>query len=154
MKKFNKTIKVEVSVDSIAEQLLSNFHEDFKHREMVAETIIGNALEGGKRIMLSQIYNSLNGYTNGVDFKVGDHVICSHEQYLYDEKGNRNHRAIGECGVLEIDVYREDKVKVGFQSINSKGTEQTDYSWVHHTKCSKLDLSNVPTTFEEEEELA
>lgn len=144
MNKFNKIITIEVSVDSIAEQLLSNISPDFKHRELLTETIIGQALTSDK---LGYVYNALNGFTNDIDFKVGDVVICEETAWKYERsnggvdeapKYKQERRTVGQCKVIEINPYSAQKVKVEWTTINSQGNPSTDYAWVSHTKCAKI----------------
>ena len=80
MKQFNQVITVEVSVDSIAQQLLKTFSSEFKHADALAETIVSTSLDKGT---ISFLYNSLNGYSNDINFKVGDMITCSESTYGY-----------------------------------------------------------------------
>lgn len=142
MKKFNQVITVEVSVDSIAEQLLKTMNPEFQHAEMLTEAIIGTALDKGT---VGYIYNSLNGYTNDIDFKVGDVITCTEQTYGYvpDSEDNTTYTEkrmpIGECKVIEINVYRDDKLLVEFSKRNSKGEFTTKQTWVYHKNCSGID---------------
>jgi len=123
MKKFNQSIKVEVEVDAIAEQLLSTINPEFKHREQVVESIIGNAIR--EKSMTTQIYNSLNGFSNEINFKVGDIVKCSRGLYDQDKKGNI-------CRVIDVNIYNHyDKLRVEYY--NSKG--ELNEQWVSHSYC-------------------
>jgi hypothetical protein len=142
MKQFKQVIKIEVSVDAIAEQLLANFKDDFKHREMVAETIIETSLIEGK---LSYLYNALNGYTNEVNFKVGDVIFCSEEIYSYNLDDNdlpvesRQQVKIGLAEVVEINIYRSDKLKVKHIALNKrlgKFVYEEAETWTNHLECA------------------
>lgn len=143
MKKFNQVITVEVSVDSIAEQLLKTMNPEFAHAEMLTEAIIGTSLDKGT---VGYIYNSLNGYTNDIDFKIGDSITCSEQTYGYiqnlaDENNTtftEKRMPIGECKVIEINVYRNDKLLVEFSKLNSKGESVKAQSWVNHKNCSGI----------------
>jgi len=141
MKQFNKTISVEVSVDSIANNLLSNMKEDFKHKELVVEAIIGSALEKGG---LGYIYNSLNGFNNEINFQVGDAVISTDRTYLgtKDETGKveRNHQEIGPCSVKEINIYADRKLLVEYSTYNRSGEFVVEQEWVYHKNCSKASI--------------
>jgi hypothetical protein len=150
MKKFNQTIKVEVEVDMIAEKLLSEFKEDFKHREILTESIIGTALDKGT---ISYIYNSLNGFSGEINFKVGDVVICSETYHkAYDMVNGeivevRKWVPINICKVVEINLYSSEKLCVEFEFLTSEGKMLTTKKWVDHRKCSYL-----PTAVESVEE--
>ena len=76
MKKFNQVITIEVGIDSIAQQLLSQINPEFKHREILAEAIIGVHVENYDAQKLTYLYNSLNGFTSDINFKVGDFVMA------------------------------------------------------------------------------
>ena len=143
MKKFNKIITVEVSVDSIAEQLLATMSPDFKHRELVTEAIIGTGVD---KSTLSYVYNALNGFSPEIDFKVGDMVISEHTEWMYPTEESRTKRnsvsvAIGECKVIAIDLYTKDKLKVEYVHQNIEGKTEPKTTWVNHSKCSKIPVS-------------
>lgn len=144
MKKFNKSIKVEVSVDSIADKLLSMFSNDEKHSELVTETIIGNMLKDNTSI--SQLYNAVNGYTNEIDFKVGDVINCSDTFYTYVLNGEtigRRSIVIGTAVVKEIDIYSNNKLLIEIETITSDGNPTVETKNVHHTDCSKIEPVKV-----------
>lgn len=144
MKRFNEVIKVEVSIDAIADKLLNEFAEDYKHKEIVTEAIIGNMMRNTNQI--SQLFNALNGYTNDVDFEVGDEIICEDNYWGYViEEGSdepvQRHIPVGECFVKEIDLYRgNDKILVEFTALDREGVTKTRKEWVNHMKCSRVSL--------------
>lgn len=144
MKQFNQVITVEVSVDSIAQQLLSTFNADFKHADMLAETIVSTSLDKGT---ISFLYNSLNGYSNDINFKVGDMITCSESTYGYvpnepDETGvvtyTEKRIPIGDCTVVEVNLYRNNKLCVEFSKRNSKGEHVSNQQWVDHRYCAGI----------------
>jgi len=157
MKKFNKVITVEVSVDNIANQLLATINTEEKHRELIAEAIMGTLVNQEK---VASLYNALNGYTNDIDFKVGDVVECTTKVYLYKEKKQKvddagavvsdsndqvkytqEYEAMGEATVVEVDIYRDDKVRLEYNCKTSDGKDSMTTRWVRHTKCSKIPVS-------------
>jgi hypothetical protein len=159
MKKFAEVIKIEVAVQDIANKLLGTFPEDYKHREMLTETIIGTALAGKN---ISYIYNALNGYSAEIDFKVGDRVICTEGQRrvvkwevldveentgtsIKPVKKGYDYTEIGECEIIEIDLYRDSKLKVKFlQDDSYKYNEQEETtSWVNHRNCTLIPMEEV-----------
>lgn len=140
MKKFNETITVEVEVDNIADQLLNTFKEDNPHREMITETIIGLAIKDKN---IGFLYNSLMGYTNEIDFKVGQNVVSTNSYWGYRQtpiigqesevKYERANLPIGDCVIVNIDnLKKEDKVKVSFFTIDSTGKSIEKLEWVNH----------------------
>jgi hypothetical protein len=140
MKKFNQTIQISVSVDDIAKSLLSKFDTSFPHAELLTETVIGNLMQRKHTVGLSQVYNALNGYTNEIDFEVGQEVICEDEMYTHyvdmdDNKIKSGYKKIGHCKITEIDIYRDNKVCVEYTFVNKDLTDTKDTKWVSHTNC-------------------
>lgn len=139
MKTFNQVITVEVSVDSIANQLINTISESFPHREMLVETIISTGLDKGT---LNYLYNSLNGYTNEINFQVGEVVKCSQKVYQYKSENSREenrseYSEIGECVIVDINIYTSDKVCVEFDKWQREGTTKKVKEWVNHSTLSK-----------------
>lgn len=133
MKKFNQVITVEVSVDSIADLLLSSFKEDFKYKEATVEAIIGSALNSKK---IGYIFNSLNGYSNDINYIVGETVNCSKQVSVRKEVGvERSYQAIGECKIISIDLYAENKLEVEYNSYTQNGELVKDSLFVNHETC-------------------
>lgn len=150
--KFTETIKIEVDIQSIHEKLMDTFPDDYKHKEILSHAIIGSAVENDS---LVYVYNALNGYTNDVDFKVGDLIVCTEEErrdrydanepvvqspHDGDYKPNWKYRdvEIKECRVVEINWYKRNKLKVEFQSYDRYSGELVDtQTWVNHKKCTK-----------------
>jgi hypothetical protein len=144
MKKFNQVITVEISVDNIAQQLLATWNKsDFPHAEMLTETIIGTALNNET---ISLIYNNLNGYTNDIDFEVGQVVSCDVEISEYVNKGTEEEPDIqrvsgtmGVCAIINIDTNRRsEKVKVGYTYMGMNLQQKRDERWVSHFKLTKI----------------
>ena len=144
MKKFNQVIEVQVSVDTIADKLCKMFSKEEKHAELVTETIIGNLLNKGTKEGISQLYNALNGYTSDIDFEVGDFIICHKKVYnnFKQEDGSFKERyeAIEEATVVDIDLYRSDKLKIEYNYMDSKGIIKTTQTWVSHLDCNTISL--------------
>jgi hypothetical protein len=138
MKKFNQVISIEVSVDSIAEMLLENLHPDFLHRELVAEAIVGRMLNDNS---LGYLYNSLNGFPITVDFEIGDSVATSgtginHYAYWTPESIERRSTVNGyitEATVVEINPYKDRKLKVQFLAPDRESHMKPQTEWVKHT---------------------
>jgi len=143
LKQFNQVITVEVSVDSIAQKLLESMNVDFKHAELVTEAVIGSALHSGK---LSYIYNALNGFTNDINFKVGDKVRTTKKAYMYKtpsskERSSSEYATMDNCVVLEIDEYRDAKLLLEYDHYNRDETIVRKQEWVSHTECSQIEPS-------------
>ena len=144
MKNFNKVITVEVSVDSIANQLLQTLSPEFKHREMVTEGIIGRMLSSDMH-GLSILYNSLNGFTQEIDFQVGEVVkvenLNFYGYWFANTDGNlkESREKVSEGVVKSIDIYSDKKIELEFNVPDSKGQMKTNTQWVSHTNCSKIE---------------
>ena len=134
MKKFNQVITVEVAVDQIAMQLLETIAPDFKHRELLAESIIGSSLDAGK---VSYIYNALNGYNAEINFAVGDNVYCSDTTYQYKD-GNGGQLPLGNAVVLQVNEYAHCKLLIEYDHYKSSGKIVKEQKWVQHTDCSRI----------------
>jgi len=164
--KFDGVIQIEVSVDAIYQKLLGEFPEEYKHREMVSHAIIGSAQE---KDTLHYIYNALNGFTQDINFQVGDIVECT-EKYRYERYDAKQETevgeiiidapnktavdyvpnwktrriAIGKCKVLKINLYAKDKLKVefmGYDSYSPKDAASKKTSWVDHKNCTVIPTS-------------
>ena len=85
MKEFNKTLNIEIEVDAIAQQLLQVVPEDFKHREILVEAIIGHTHENPYK--LGSIYQALNGFVKKINFEVGDIVEYQSTFHYTDTPG-------------------------------------------------------------------
>jgi hypothetical protein len=125
--------------------LVATFPEDYQHREILAHAIIGT-----NKSNLSYIYNALNGYTNDVDFSIGDEVMCTSEDryerveeavVAQDAKPKYKEVAIGKCKVVAIDMYSDRKLQVEFMSWDRYNHKQeTKKVWVNHKKCTQAAL--------------
>ena len=153
---FKDVIKIEVEVNDIYKKLVETFPEDYKHKEILSHAIIGSCQQYGK---LAYIYNALAGFTNDVDFKIGDKVDCTEKKrQMWEEetepmmpgdtskptqKWKSKDEPIGECEVVEIDLYSGNKLKVKFMECKWKSNEMTEVEkWVDHKDCTKW--SNRP----------
>jgi hypothetical protein len=137
MKKFNKVIQVEVSLDTIAQNLLSTMNEAFPHRELVVENIIGSS----DAHQLSLLYNSLNGYTNEIDFNVGDIIkptnVTSYGYWTEEDvnAGSTSCKAIEEAEIIEINIYAPEKLRIKYVTPRKDGTMNVNKTWIRHTEC-------------------
>lgn len=134
MQKFNQVITVEVPVDSIAQQLLSQFKEDSLHKELIVETIIGRALSGRDSKMLSKIYNSINGFNVEIDVKVGQ-IIKAHNHRAYSYvigKDTSDSVDINQCRVINVNKYADDSLQVEYYILNRKHEPVLETKWVSH----------------------
>ena len=139
MKKFNKTITIEIPVDQIANQLLGVLNPEFKHRELVTEAIIGRMLNDHS---LGYLYNSINGFDSSVDFRIGD-TICSEKGlkvfgYWNPESDQDEYGYVKTATVISIDPYRNEKICIEFQVPSKNGPMIKDNTWVNHTEWNKI----------------
>lgn len=146
MKKFNKTISIEVSLDAIANQLLSTISDGFAHRELIVETIIGTAHENGS---LGAIYSALSGYKTELDFEIGQEVAVSDVSvysYVSVPTSDTNPEKIFKeqrvpvllATVREINLYKSngDCVMIEYAFTKRDGSQSTAKLWVDHSKLS------------------
>lgn len=142
--KFNKTITIEVDVDDIHKRLQDTFPEDYKHKDILSHAIVGSAVEYGG---IGFIFNALNGLPNEIDFKVGEFIVCKEIERIanvYDWTGDSKVYQdskvleIGECEIVEINVYARDKIKVKFvQDAFRKDATEEKTIWVSHKNCTQ-----------------
>lgn len=144
MKKFNEVISIEVAVDTIAASLLSSMKDDFKHRELVTESIVGRMLVEDKSA-LSRLYNSLNGHITEIDFKVGDNVHPEHiTAYGYwgepkeDGTRERSSRTINDAIVSAVNPFANNALTLTFNVPQRDGSMEIRTETVHHTSCKKM----------------
>lgn len=142
MKSFNQVITVQVSVDSIANQLLEAMNPEFKHRELVTEAVIGRMMNDNS---LSYLYNSLNGYNNSIDFQIGDEVSSVNGFRAYGywtpesiEKNDTVYGSVKNGKVVEINEYADKKIKIEYQIPTKTGDFTTQFQWVDHKEWNKV----------------
>lgn len=127
MKTYNKTITVEVSVDSIAQKLASIINPQTPGIDGIVESIIGPALQNDG---LSYLYNALSGYSNDIVFKPGDQVIYSGSISMYNAEGKHGYETTNQVmTVIETDPYRSNKVLIEYNNLKSVCQE-----WVSHDR--------------------
>lgn len=132
MMTFNKTISIEVSVDSIASKMLDCIDDANPHKVLIAETIVGTLCAEER---LSSLYNALHGWESKIDFVVGQELICSTGHYNGDVR-----KPIGKCSVVSIDRYKSDyPIQVEFEYINGEDSARSSSKWV-----SMKSLSAIP----------
>jgi hypothetical protein len=138
MQKFNQVITVEVSVDSIAQQLLGQFKEESAHKNLIVESIIGRALEQDKA-MLSRIYNSLNGFDVQIDFEIGS-IIKKNDMraYSYISEGKDERVVIEECRIIDINKHANSTLKVEYVVIGPKGLYTIKVDTINHSDCTLI----------------
>jgi len=154
MKTFTEVIKVEVPVNALAQKLLATM-QDFEHGTTVVESIISCMLKGNNLLYL---YNSLHGFTNEINFSVGQEITCSDTSYQYEEilpltlevisnvvepvlkpsKSIRSYKPIGNCVIVKIDLYIPNKIQVKFDTFDIDGQPTTDTEWVNHLHCDSI----------------
>ena len=136
--RFNQSIKIEIEVNTIFDKLMDTFPVDYKHKEILSHAIIGSSVNSGK---LGYIYNALSGFTNDIDFQVGDNIICIEEEAWERYDGKQFHqngepradipvedntteeykpdwqsraKQIGEATIVSIDLYATNKLTVKY----------------------------------------
>lgn len=132
MKKFNKTINIEVEVDAIAQQLLGVMSADSKHKEVIVEAIIGTGLHNSS---LNVIYNALNGHRPSVNFELGEHVICSQKTWK-----DSSREPIGECLICDIDEY-SGYLTVSFDISKDPAKPNIESRNVPMSSCDKIPVA-------------
>lgn len=132
MKQFNKTIQIEVSVDTIANQLLNTMDNTNPHSVLITETIVGTLCAENR---LGMLYNSLNGWEDVIDFKIGQKVHCTATQY----SGSRR-VPIGNCEIVQIDKYKSScQIQVRYEYLYNEESKSLSENtkWVEISTLSE-----------------
>lgn len=162
MKRFNQEINISISVDSIAQKMLENMDQSFKHKENVVEAVIGSMLDSGN---IHYVFNALNGYTNDIDFKVGDYVYCQPDAPTHRVKCYFDTYIINDAvhdkpvfdmylpaKVLEVNPYRREKIRLEIRTVVKLSTGKykinvEDY-WFDHKDMNKISENMDDTLYE------
>ena len=140
MRSFKDNYTVEISVDSIAQKLLSLMKDNnTPYVERVVESIIGTALDTDR---LGTIYHTLMGLSLDIDLEIGEHVLCSHVTYMYKtpesrEKKDSQRSELGLCQVVDINPYKKDQVLVEYDYYNVNGDVIKTTMWVRYNECKR-----------------
>ena len=135
MKKFNQTIQIEFQVDAIASQLRAMFN-DSANADLVVEQIIGRSLNNDMP-MLSRIVSAINGVQNEVFVEVGKtYPIKPMRIYGFwtPESIVNNESCYGdvtEAHVLDINIYKDEQVKISYLVPNKSGEKKEQTKWVN-----------------------
>jgi hypothetical protein len=169
MPRFNETISIQINVDSIYDKMLELLPDNYKHREVVAHAIIGTGIEAGN---IGYVYNALCGFTNAIDFKEGDVVICvekerrerydankeeedgkikafegAHDIDTYKPNWKTRMVPIGKCKIKRINLYAADKLQVEFLTDSSySSTPEMKTAKVNHKNCTLVPETEVVAT--------
>lgn len=146
MKNYNKQIQITVELDFIAQSLHSVMNHEFKHCDIVVEAIIGRLDANNDTVGMTALYNALNGFTNDVNFTVGDIVNCSKKEWAYwtqesIENDNTVQREIGQCEVIEVNPYSDKKIKIRFSRPGKSVTSDSEM-WVEHSTCKRISVES------------
>jgi hypothetical protein len=142
MKSFNKQIQITVELDTIANALLSTLNPDEKHRDIIVEAIIGRLDAKNDTQGMTALYNSLNGFSNNINFEKGNKVICTKRVNAYwTEESIRDNSPvyleIGEVTVIDINEYADEKLLIEYNYPLKSGETEKRQVWVDHSTCSK-----------------
>ena len=143
MQKFNKSIEISIPIDAIANQLLEQFNPEFKHRELVVETIVGRMLTTDER-GISKVFNSLNGYTGDINFAIGD-IVVPKKLRVYGywtqksiDESNSVYGDIESATVVSIDKFADESLEISFDVPKKDGTMETKTQRISHFECDLI----------------
>lgn len=135
MKRFNKTIMVEMEVDVIAQQLRSMFKEDSAHADTVVEQIIGRA-EHQDKALIGRIVGAMNGFKRDLIAEVGVTYPCKDLTawgYWTEESrlnGNTVRQSVDSAKVIAIDEFSDTPLQISFPCPDSKGVLKDVTMWI------------------------
>lgn len=146
MKNFNQDIQVTVSVDSIAQLLLKNMNPEYKHAELVVESIIGRMLSTDMQ-GISRLYNALNGYDNKINFEV-DEVVKVKDFRVYGywteesiEKSNSVYQNIDTAKIIDIDEHKDSPICIEFYVPKKDRTMERRTEWIRMNQASEIPVA-------------
>lgn len=136
MKTYNKTITIEVSVDTIAKRLLDNM-KDSPIAESVVEAIIGTSLANKSGI--DKIYNALCGFDNSLTYQVGDEIGVWDELVYISNRHDTLQTDFMRAKITEIDEYAKKPIVICVEYINSKGVKDEHIQSIQLEAVTTLD---------------
>ena len=132
MKKFDKSIMVEISLDSVAHNLLSKMD-----KSVIADTIVETIIETIPLEKIQYLYNVLNGFSNEINIKIGDMFYCNHLLYhpyhpvVKNENRKDHYMPVGNCIVTDVNLYSSEKVQIECDFWTKNGVQKERF-WVRH----------------------
>lgn len=122
MKKFNRTITVSVSLDAIANKVLSTLDKTNPNRELIAETIVGCIANSGE-YHIALLYNSLAGWNEEINIEEGKQYSCNVKALDFYPRRKPNEYEGIIVKVSRIDKYRASHqvyVTCSYTGLNGK----------------------------------
>jgi hypothetical protein len=148
MKNYNKSFKVEITANMIADKLVTNLDPKLskERKEAFVDCIVGPMCSNDNSNGLKHLYYGL--FELDMDapvFKESDNLTCSETYYGYIQKAipsdvegeaaqmkyERDRTAIGQCKLIGFDPYRQsNKYQVEYYKLDSKGIHEAATTWV------------------------
>ena len=146
MKNYNKSFKVEITANMIADKLMSNLDPKLKpeRAEKFVDCIVGPMCSNDNTHGLKHLYYGLFDLDMDAPlYNESDDLICTHSHYTYVrklepenagepiEKYVREREIIGHCKLIGFDTYRSScKYEIEYLELNSKGETSTQTMWI------------------------
>jgi len=132
MKKFNKNVSVDMSVDVIAEMFLNSQAFLFENKETFIETIVGTCLEKGT---LGIVLGGFLGVVPKCNLAIDTVVHCTKKVYDYSTEESRENqdtviREIGEATIIEHNPYAKECYKIVHARYKIDGSIYWADQWV------------------------
>lgn len=111
------------------EMLKKAMDQQNAHSDLIANTIIGRMFATNDTAGLGMLLSATLGIAKSVNVQVGVMYNCVHTYYNYKEE---KHTAIGNCRVLQTDVFRSpsENVEIEYSAVKRDGTTVTTRTWV------------------------
>jgi len=157
MKNYNKSFKVEITANMIADKLMSNLDPklDENRREKFVDCIVGPMCSNDNSNGLKHLYYGLFDLDMDAPvFKDTDDLMCDHTYYGYVRKFKdaeddssdrivefvRERTPIGPCRLIGFDPYRSsNKYEIEYLELDSKGETSHSTMWV---EAGQLELAS------------
>ncbi len=154
MKNYNKSFKVEITANMIADKMMTSLDPKLSNtrREAFVDCIVGPMCSNDNSNGLKHLYYGL--FELDMDaplFKESDELICSHTHYGWtlvknkdedqvEAKYERERIAIGPCTLIGFDPYRSSaKYEIEYEIVDSKGRTSRETIWIDE---SELELAS------------
>lgn len=148
MKNYNKSFRVEITANMIADKMMTSLDPKLSNtrKEAFIDCIVGPMCSNDNTNGLKHLYYGL--FELDMDaplFKESDELFCSETFYGWTEKPvesdvegeaatmkwTRDRRKIGLCKLIGFDPYRSsNKYEIQYTEFDSKGVESIATTWV------------------------
>ena len=144
MKNYNKSFKVEITANMIADKMMTSLDPKLSNtrREAFVDCIVGPMCSNDNTNGLKHLYYGLFDLDMDAPiFKESDELICGHTYYGWMSTGEGNEEdpikwerdriPIGQCKLIGFDPYRSsNKYEIEYTEFDRSGVSSKSSTWV------------------------